>query len=289
MPIQTKNLSFNYTLGDKSVVYALKNVNININDGEFVGVMGKTGCGKTTFAQLLAGLIKPCEGSVMLDGKDINSVEFDRSILRAELGIVFQYPEYQLFAATVEKDVAFGLKYLSLNASEIKQRVKDSLELMNFSYEDIRLMSPLALSGGEKRRVAIAGVLAIKPKILIFDEPVAGLDPLGREAFLALIKKLNNDGVTIIMISHNADAIAQLCKRLIVFENGSVVYDASVKEAFCEYNNIPALKLIESSVFKISEKLRKMSFEVPEDTVLYDELTRYLINELKREKQDERS
>lgn len=280
MPIQTEHLSYTYKDAATCPITAVSDVNINIADGEFVGIMGRTGCGKTTLAQLITGLLTPNSGKVLLDGEDINSSEYDRGSLRKKIGIVFQYPEYQLFETTVEKDVAFGLKYSGLSREETTERVKQALELMDFSYADIRTQSPLSLSGGEKRRVAIAGVLAVKPKILVFDEPVAGLDPLGREAFLKLVCSLNDSGTTIIMISHNADAISEYAKRIIVLENGRVELDGSPKEVFGDSGRMRKLRLGVSTPKEISEMLFEKGFDIPKDTVKYEQLINYLIKDL---------
>ena len=194
MWIEVKNLSCSYGSGTASAQEALKDVSFKIEDGEFVGIMGHTGCGKSTLIQLIAGLLTPDRGQVLIDGEDINAPGYDRLALRGKVGIVFQYPEYQLFETTVEKDVAFVLKHSGLGKDERERRVKGALEAMGFSWEAVRKKSPLSLSGGEKRRVAIAGVLAAQPRILIFDEPIAGLDPFGRTAFLELSAKLNRRG-----------------------------------------------------------------------------------------------
>ncbi len=232
MRIKIENLSYTYNERNDEVVDALKHISCTIDHGDFVGIMGPTGCGKTTLIQLIAGLLTPAEGRIFLEGKDINDRNYDRSVLRQSIGVVFQYPEHQLFETTVERDVAFGLKYSLLGSGEIDERVKWALETMGFDFEAIRKQSPLALSGGEKRKVAIAGILAVKPKILIFDEPIAGLDPYGRQSFLELAAKLNGKGSTIIMISHNMDALAEYTKRLLVLEDGRLIDSGETRAVF---------------------------------------------------------
>lgn len=230
MPIEVKHLSYTYDTGSAQAVHALQDVSFRIEDGSFVGIMGRTGCGKSTLIQLIAGLIPPTSGCVLLDGADIGDKRFDRSFLRSSVGIVFQQPEFQLFETTVEKDVAFSLKHSGLTRDAVRLRVRQALELMGFDYEAIRGESPLALSGGEKRRIAIAGVLAAEPRILIFDEPIAGLDPRGREEFLALTDRLHRSGKTVLMVSHNAAALAEHADRILVLDNGKLTADASPAE-----------------------------------------------------------
>ena len=268
MQIELEEVSYAYEEGP----VVLKDIDLSIEEGSFVGLMGRTGCGKTTLIQLIAGLLVPFEGKVLIDGKNINSKKYDRSELRRKVGVVFQYPEYQLFETTVEKDVAFGLKYSGLDREDIRQRVKEALETMGFCFENIRLQSPLALSGGEKRRVAIAGVLAVKPKILLFDEPVAGLDPLGRESFLQLLSHLNNEGTTIIMVSHNADALAECAKRLIVLENGRIAQDGTVSKVFFDIDYMKSLHVGVSTARLVSDMLLHEGIAVTKDTVRYDQL-----------------
>lgn len=228
--------------GRGHAVDALKKISCTIDSGDFVGIMGQTGCGKTTLIQLMAGLLTPTAGHIFLDGQDINDKNYDRNVLRQLIGVVFQYPEQQLFAATVEKDVAFGLKYRAISSrfgsrfgagsGEVDERVKWALETMGFDFDKIRKQPPMALSGGEKRRVAIAGVLAVQPKIIIFDEPIAGLDPYGRRNFLELAAKLNDNGTTIIMISHNMDALAEYTRHLLVLEDGRLIMSGATRSVF---------------------------------------------------------
>ncbi len=232
MWIEVKNLSCSYGSGTASAQEALKDVSFKIEDGEFVGIMGRTGCGKSTLIQLIAGLLTPDRGQVLIDGEDINAPGYDRLALRGKVGIVFQYPEYQLFETTVEKDVAFVLKHSGLGKDERERRVKEALEAMGFSWEAVRKKSPLSLSGGEKRRVAIAGVLAAQPRILIFDEPIAGLDPFGRTAFLELSAKLNRQGTTILMVSHNADALCEYAGRILMLDQGRLTGDGTPETLF---------------------------------------------------------
>lgn len=281
MPIEVKNLSYTYSAGTPFETAALKNINLEIQNGEFIGVMGHTGCGKSTLIRSLAGLIRPTEGSIIVDGSDINGRRYDRSELRRKLGVVFQYPECQLFETTVEKDVAFGLKHLGLNKDEVKERVRWALEVCGFDFEKIAKASPMGLSGGEKRRVAIAGVLAVKPEYLILDEPIAGLDPLGREAFLELITGLNAAGMTIIMVSHNADGIGEYASRVLLMSGGELIGDGSPEELFSDVERMRALHLGVSRSREIAWLLKKGGMDIPQDICSYDRLLPAVLAELR--------
>lgn len=272
MPIEVKNLSFTYSAGTPFETAALKNISLEIKNGEFIGVMGHTGCGKSTLIRALAGLLRPSEGSIVVDGSDINGRRYDRSKLRRKLGVVFQYPECQLFETTVEKDVAFGLKRSGLNKDEVTERVRWALEICGFDFEKIAKASPMGLSGGEKRRVAIAGVLAVKPEYLILDEPIAGLDPLGREAFLELITGLNADGMTIIMVSHNADCIGEYARRVLLMNGGELVGDGSPEELFSDVERMRSLHLGVSRSREIAWQLKKGGMDIPQDICSYGRL-----------------
>ena len=234
MPITVTNLTCVYGAGTPFETTALRDVSVTVENGSFVGILGRTGCGKSTLIQIMADLLTPTAGTVMLDGQDIHARRYDRSILRRKVGIVFQYPECQLFETTVEKDVAFGLKHSGLSAAEKQARVRWALETVGISFEKIHDQPPMGLSGGEKRRVAIAGVLATRPEYLILDEPIAGLDPLGREAFLQLITELNRDGMTILMVSHNADCLGAYAQRLLVLEGGQLMRDGTPEEIYAD-------------------------------------------------------
>lgn len=277
MPIEIKNVSYIYAKGTPFEAAALRNISLTIDNGEFIGVMGHTGCGKSTLIQLIVGLLHPAEGHILLDGKDINSRAYDRRELRRKAGIVFQYPEYQLFETTVERDVMFGLKHSGLPKSETAERVRWALETVGFDFQKIRDLSPLGLSGGEKRRVAIAGVLALKPEVLILDEPIAGLDPLGREAFLKLTDELNASGTSIVMVSHNADSLAEHAKRIIVLENGGLIMDDTAWKVFSDVQKLKEKRIGISQAAIIAEMLREHGIDIKNDVVRYDELISQLV------------
>lgn len=260
MSIEVKNLSYYYAEKTSLEVKALDRISFKINNGEFVGIMGHTGCGKSTLVQLIAGLLAPSSGQVLLDGVDINNYHYNRAVLRRTVGIVFQNPEYQLFETTVEKDVAFALKHSKLGKTETIERVKRALEVMGFSYEEIRKKSPLSLSGGEKRRVAIAGVLAAKPNVLIFDEPIAGLDPYSRIEFLELVRKLNQEGTTILMVSHNTDSLCEYAERILVMNSGKLVADGAPDKIFNSLDLVKEFHIGISNVRNIAQSLYENGF-----------------------------
>ncbi len=277
MSIEIDEVSFTYSPGTVFKMSALKDINATIDDGEYVGVMGKTGCGKSTLIQLLVGLMQPSSGHIRIDDEDINARDYNREELRRKVGIVFQYPEVQLFETTVEKDVAFGLKHSKLSNSTIAENVRWAIDKVGLDFEKVRALSPFSLSGGEKRRVAIAGILAAKPKTLILDEPIAGLDPVGRDDFIGLTKELHSAGVTIIMVSHNADALTEFAERVIVLESGRIILDSPIKEAFRDVDFLREKGIGISQAREISYLLKAQGFPVPQDINRYDELLPYLI------------
>lgn len=271
MPIKLDNVSYTYAPGTPHEIRALRNVNLDIEDGEFVGVMGTTGSGKSTLIQLIAGLIAPTEGKILLDGEDINAKKYDRDVLHRRIGLVFQYPEYQLFETTVERDVAFGLRHQGLTKEETASAVRTALETVGFDYDEVRDKSPLSFSGGEKRRIAIAGVLAPNPRVLILDEPIAGLDPLSRQDFLTMVDGLNAQGVTVIMISHNADALSEHAGRIIVLRDGALIRDGSAKHIFSDYYDLIRGGIGVPQVRQTVQLLRERGVNMPGNIILYDQ------------------
>ncbi len=279
MSIETKHL--NLSFGDTRV---LNDINVSIEDGEFVGVMGRTGCGKTSFMQLLAGLIRPTGGEVLIDGENIFASRYDRKKLRRKLGFVFQFPEVQLFETTVERDVTFALKHSGLSRMKMRERAVESLAAVGFVGESILEQSPLSLSGGQRRRIAVAGVLAQKPKILILDEPLAGLDPTARREFLLLLRRLNReDGTTILMISHNADALAENCSRILVLDEGRLLSDGTPQEVFFDADALRARHLDVSFARQTAQLLQKGGFDVPQNIVSRDALLESVLRSVGQE------
>lgn len=274
MPIEIKDLSFSYD-NDKFI----NNLNLNIECGKMLGIMGNTGCGKSTLVQLIAGLIKPDYGQIIIDGDDITSKKFDKAILRKKLGIVFQFPEMQLFEQTVQKDIYFGLKKFRLSDEEKYKRAKDILALLNLDFDKIKDKAPLALSGGEKRKIAVAGILVCNPKYLILDEPIAGLDSDSRENFMKLLVKLKKNGITIIIISHNADYIAEYCDRVIVMDNGQIVLNDSPDNIFNNFECLQKLNIGTCSSKQIINLLDKNGISISKSAIKYDDLIEELVRE----------
>lgn len=272
MPLSVKKLNYFYMTGTPFEVQALKDVSLDVSDGEFVGIIGHTGCGKSTLIQLMAGLLKPASGTVLVNDRDINASGYDRKLLRRTLGVVFQYPEYQLFEETVGKDVAFGPLKAGMTEAEAEKNVDTALELVGFEPAKIKPLSPFDLSGGQKRKVAIAGVLAMDPQILILDEPIAGLDPLGREQFMQLVKKLNDCGVTIIMISHNMDGLADYASRIIAMDHGELYADGTPKEVFADLDKLKKVGLGASEAREAAAMLKERGWDIPSDIIKKDEL-----------------
>ena len=274
MPIEIKDLSFSYD-NDKFI----NNLNLNIEYGEMLGIMGNTGCGKSTLVQLIAGLIKPDNGQIIIDGDNITNKKFDKAILRKKLGIVFQFPEMQLFEQTVQKDIYFGLKKFRLSDEEKYKRAKDILALLNLDFDKIKDKSPLALSGGEKRKIAVAGILVCNPKYLILDEPIAGLDSDSRENFMKLLVKLKETGITIIIISHNADYIAEYCDRVIVMDNGQIILNDFPDNIFNNFECLQKLNIGTCSSKQIINLLDKNGISISKSAIKYDDLIKELVRE----------
>lgn len=243
MQIKTENLSYVYSEKSKSMsVKALDGVSLKIDEGEFFGIIGKTGSGKTTFVQHLNGLIKLSEGrgSIVIGDYDLSDKKCDYKSLRSKVGMVFQYPEYQLFSETVEDDVAFALKnfFPEISESEMEERVSYALSLVGLDYKKLKGRSPFEMSGGQKRRIAIAGVIIAKPEILVLDEPVAGLDPKGKNDFMELLLKLKKEFVkTVIIVSHDMNLVAEYCTKVAIFNGGKISACASPEEVFSDYSN----------------------------------------------------
>ena len=243
MSIVIEHLNYVYMTGGPYETKVLSDVNLTIHDGEFIGLIGHTGSGKSTLVQHLNGLIMPTSGRVLVDGMDLADKGTDRRAVRQRVGLVFQYPENQLFEETVEKDIAFGPKNLGLDDAEIDRRVRDAMRRVALDYDRLHDRSVFELSGGQMRRVAIAGVLAMEPQVLVLDEPCAGLDPRGREEILGLIKRLHEEaGTTIVMVSHSMDDVASLAERVIVMNHGELVMDGAprIEEIKAEIERIAA-------------------------------------------------
>ena len=248
---------------------ALYDINLQINEGEFIGLIGHTGSGKSTLIQHLNGLLKPTDGGVYYNGEDINEKGFSKKKLRSKVGIVFQYPEQQLFETTVLEDVKFGPKNLGLDNLEIDLRSYEALKQVGIG-EDLLDVSPFELSGGQKRRVAIAGVLAMQPEILILDEPTAGLDPQGKDDILNLIEKLHRERkITVIVVSHSMEDVAKYVERLIVVNHGKIAFDDTPKKVFAHYKELEEMGLAAPQITYIMHALKEKGLPVdPSDTTV---------------------
>lgn len=272
-------VSYEYSPKTIYAYQALKNINLTINKGEFLAIIGHTGSGKSTLIQHFNGLLSPSEGHIYYEGKDIYEKGYSRVQLRGKIGLVFQYPEYQLFAETVLEDVSFGPKNLGLPLLEVQQRAFEAIEAVGLK-DTVYDLSPFELSGGQKRRVAIAGVLAMKPEILVLDEPVAGLDPAGRKELLELLKALNEQGMTIVLVSHNMEDVAEYAKRVLVMENGSIILDGTTNQIFQDKKKLEKLGLELPVTAELMRELRAAGHEVNPWIYQMDEaveeITRYL-------------
>ena len=275
--VSVENLKYVYMQGTPFESVALEKVNLRFAQGEFVGIVGHTGSGKSTLAQIMAALIKGAEGSVRILGRDIFAKDMDRKWLRRNLGVVFQYPEYQLFEETVYKDIAYGPMMTGIPEGEIENRVKVAMELVGLDYELHKDASPFELSGGQKRKVAIAGVLAMEPKILILDEPIAGLDPMGRESLMELVSELNRCGTTIIMISHNMEGLAEYATRVVVMQKGHVAMNGTPREVFSQCEQVRAAGLDIPDAAKLALALRERGIQAPQELIRFGETRDWIL------------
>lgn len=261
MSIVIEDLSYTYSPKTPYEKVALKNITLTIDDGEFLGIVGHTGSGKSTLVSHFNGLIKLMSGKLIVDGINL-SLKYDYKKLRSKVGMVFQYPEYQLFDETVERDVGFGPKNIGLDDAEIKKRVKEAVTTVGLSYDDIKDRSPFELSGGQMRRVALAGVLAMQPDILVLDEPTAGLDPKGKKEILSIIGDVHSNGKTIIMISHNMEEIAANCNRVAVMDNGELAGVFTPDELFCSDELVKRLSLELPCYAAVASALKEKGYDV---------------------------
>lgn len=269
MSIKIEDLKYVYNQGSPFEKIALNNINLKLEVGNIIGIVGHTGSGKSTLIQHLNGLLKPTSGTIIVSGLELSSKESLRNI-RKKVGIVFQYPEYQLFEDTVFNDIAFGPKNIGLSESEIEENVRFSMELVDLNYYNFKDKSPFELSGGEKRRVAIAGIFSMKPEILILDEPTAGLDPIGRDQIMGQIKKYKEESPenTIIIISHNMEEIVKISDKIIVMNNGEISIEGTPKEVFKEQTKIESAGLLLPEITNILNKLKEKYPEI--DSNIFD-------------------
>lgn len=285
MSIKIENLTYVYMPKTPFEKKALDNVSLEIEDGEFLAVIGHTGSGKSTLIQHLNGLLKPASGKIYVDGTDITDKDTKLVDIRKKVGLVFQYPEYQLFEETIAKDIAYGPSNLGLNEDEILKRVKKSMEMVGLNYEEYKDISPFELSGGQKRRVAIAGVIAMEPKVLILDEPTAGLDPAGRDDILEQIKLLHEKyNMTIILVSHSMEDVGKLAEKIIVMNDGHIELQGKPKEVFREIDTLERIGLAVPQVTYLMRALKRKGFNVSEDIFTVEKAKSELLNILLKNK-----
>ena len=286
MSLELKHVSHIYQEGSAKESYALRDICLNVNEGEFLGIAGHTGSGKSTLIQHFNGLLKPTSGEVIVDGVNINGKEAKKELkaLRMKVGIVFQYPEYQLFEETVERDIAFGPRNLNLSDIEIQHRVTEAMDMLKLS-KKLRKKSPFELSGGQKRKIAIAGVLAMKPKYLILDEPTAGLDPKGREEFLELIADLHQQGLTVVMVSHSMDDIARYAQRMIVLEHGEIRLEGTPQAVFAQSELLAQIGLGVPTLTRLLIELQKQGWDVRTDLFHPTDVSQEILRALSKREQ----
>lgn len=285
MSIEIIKLDHTYSMGTPFEFKALQNINVVIEDGLFIGLIGHTGSGKSTLIQHLNGLLKPTSGTIIVDDIDLTDKNTKMNDVRKNVGLVFQYPEHQLFEETVEKDVAYGPSNLGLDKEEIKKRVIESMEMVNLNYEEIKDKSPFELSGGQMRRVAIAGVLAMKPGILILDEPTAGLDPRGRDEILNQIKDMHRkEKMTVILVSHSMEDISKYADKIIVMANGEVCLYDTPENIFSQSTFLENIGLSVPQITRLMHKINNFDAQVRNNIYTVDEAKKEILEWLRRRK-----
>jgi energy-coupling factor transport system ATP-binding protein len=287
MSIKIENLTHVYMKGSPFEKKALDDVSLTINDRDFLALIGHTGSGKSTLIQHINGLLKPHAGKIIVDDLDITEKKVKMSDVRKKVGLVFQYPEYQLFEETIEKDIAFGPRNIGLSEEEILSRVKKAMNIVGLDYEAYKDLSPFDLSGGQKRRVAIAGVVAMEPKVLILDEPTAGLDPKGRDDILGKIKEFHKEyGMTIILVSHSMEDVAKVASRVVVMNNGKCILDDTPSKVFSEIDILEKVGLAVPQVTYLIRDLRRNGFNLSQDIITIDEAKKEILKAIRRQGND---
>ncbi len=267
MGIKVENLNYIYSPGTAMEHHTLRDVNFEIGDHEFIGIIGRTGSGKSTLIQHLNGLLRATSGSIYVDGENIYKEGYDMRSLRRKVGLIFQYPEYQLFETDVITDVKFGPKNQGLSDAECTQRAMEALALAGVD-EELWERSPFDLSGGQKRRVAIAGVVAMKPQVLVLDEPTAGLDPRGRDSIFNSLSALHRDtGMSVVMVSHSMEDVAKYVSRLLVIRQGTIAYDDTPREVFKHYKELEEIGLSAPQITYLVQRLRAQGWDIPDDII----------------------
>jgi len=283
MFIRLEDICFTYSLGMPFETEVLKNINLEIDKGEFIGLIGHTGCGKTTLIQHFNGLLTPTSGKIYVEGVDINEKGVNLKLVRQKIGLVFQYPENQLFEETIYQEVAFGPKKLGLSEEKIKKRVREALKMVDLDYNLYAERSPFSLSGGEMRRVALASILSIRPKMLILDEPTANLDPQGRDNILSEIKKIHyNFGMGVVLVSHNMEKVAETVNRLVVMHRGEIIMDGVPRDIFEKHaNELIEVGLGLPQVTECMHKLKEKGKDVYTGVLTVDDAEREMLKKIK--------
>lgn len=285
MIIDIKDLNYIYNPNTPFEKKALDNINIQINEGDFIGLIGHTGSGKSTLVQHLNGLMKPTSGTIIVDGKNITEKGASLRDVRQKVGLVFQYPEHQLFEESVYKDISFGPKNLGLSDEEVNQRIRHAMDLVGLDFESLKDRSPFELSGGQKRRVAIAGVIAMKPKVLVLDEPTAGLDPSGRDEILDEVKELfKKEGITIILVSHSMEDVARLVDRIFVMHKGRLVIDDTTREVFKRASDLEEIGLGIPQITKFMKRFKEKGNDIDDNILTVEEAKEEIMKFLRRKR-----
>lgn len=279
MPIEISHLTHVYMPGSPFEARALNDICLSIRDGEFIGIIGHTGSGKSTLISYFNGLERGKPGAVLVNGVDLGTKDADLIAVRRTVGLVFQYPEYQLFEETVAKDIAFGPTNLGLPPEEVERRVVHAMQLVGLDASRAK-KSPFDISGGQKRRVAIAGVLAMEPQILVLDEPAAGLDPAGRHEMLELIEDIHKSGVTIVMVSHSMDDVGKYCDRLFVLSHGEIAYQGTPAEVFVHGAELQKIGLDVPECAKLAARLRAAGFDIPMDAYRMEDVAKHILENI---------
>ena len=282
MSIKIENLNHIYMKRTPFEKKALDGVSFEIEEGEFVAIIGHTGSGKSTLIQHINGLLKPDSGKIIIDGEDITAKKMNLSHIRKKVGLVFQYAEYQLFEETIEKDIAFGPRNLGLSDDDINDRVKKTMEIVGLDYETYKDKSPFEISGGQKRRAAIAGVVAMEPKVLILDEPTAGLDPKGRDDILYQIKELHRRlKITVILVSHSMEDVAKVADRIIVMDNGKNIIDGKPSEVFREVETLEKVGLAVPQVTYLVKRLNEAGFSIDQNVFTIEQAKQEILKNIR--------
>lgn len=273
MPIKLDNVYYEYTGSGQAVaVRAVSAVTLDIADGDFIGIIGERGCGKTTLIELIAGLIKPTQGQILLDGDDINGKKYNRATLQRAVGVVYSRPQRMLFETTVEREVGFTLRRLGADKGEIAERVKAALALVGLEYDEVYARSPLSFSDSEQYLIALAAVLAAQPRVLILDEPTDIINADGESALYALLSALNAQGVTIILVSQDADALAKYARRVLIMRGGMIIRDGRAKDIFSDFYDLLHNGVAVPQVRRCAQLMRERGVDIPANIVSYDQL-----------------